>query len=337
MQNFNYLLLSFFFLSFASYGQDYNESLVRKYKVKSIKKSLYRHQNGKLGDNGVQEYFIFHQNGTLIEKYVKYTVPAQYIIYKYDSTGKPLSSITYKPDGTKADFDQWVYDKKSQLRKKITRIGEAYYTKYYIHNANNKVIEAYSLDEKGEKCRILSYKYYDSGERYEEKFESKKGDVERIQRFNKCGFLIYEYQYGSANDYSDLYPEPCSRPPFKSRVNKIDSSYYNWQGKKHLQVTILDYQRKTIKTFDHKNRNLSVKEYRYNKNKKLDKSDFSFFNTKGQLIESKVFYANLAQEMISSTFHSLHTYYPNGLKKSVKYLGKNGNLSDVINIEIEYH
>jgi hypothetical protein len=331
------LIFIMIFVFLTTFGQEINKNLAKLVKnngVKSIKEYLYRFNKGKVISSELYEYKLFDRNGNLVEQYGKHwTEPT--IKYKYDSAGNLIEKVRYDSKGSKRYIETWEYDRDGRLLKRISNINGQIFTDNYTYNEQGQNIEKYDIDKQGEKYRISTMKYYDSGELFEKRFENK--EYVRIERFDKCGNLIYKSEYGQERIIDVKYIDSC-KVDSSAYILQADTIQYVENEKELTKITELQVgNERNIKVFDNKG-NLIIDEiYEHEKDGTLRYSNTSFFNEQGQVIEKKTFFAKTYEYRVDSKYHFKYEYYDNGLKKFVYSFDENGVKKQYSEYKIEYY
>lgn len=330
-------------LSLTVNGQDYNQDIIEQNQIKSIKKYSYKIENEKNVSNGLIEYHLFDKKGNLSEKYVKHwTTPT--IKYSYDSLGNLIEKVNYKADGTKNEIYTWEYNNRNLLIKHITYFSwnDRCYTNIYVYNGQDQNIEIYELNDSGEKYKITTMKFYDSGELLEKRFENKDIDLVRVGRFDKCGSIIYKSEHGRESKFKVKHSDSCEVNQSLS-ILKSDTIKFSEKGRDLIKVIETSLNKKVVTIRDNEGHLVSLEEYEYFQDSTISHSEISFFNEQGQLIEAKTFYSGKDQWACShstgnppdSYYHFKYEYYDNGLKKIVNYYDQKGMKTEYAEYEVE--
>ncbi|MBP1672220.1 MAG: hypothetical protein H6Q25_35 [Bacteroidetes bacterium] len=339
------LIILIIFTFLISFGQELEKDFIKSNGIKSTKLYIHEINKDKIIKSELLESHLFDKKGNLIEEYSKHGLR---IIYEYDSNENLIKKVSYRSDSTEYELNTWVYDINGRILKKYTKFGwvNKPYNENYFYNEQGKNIEIFDINEQGEKYRILTKKYYDSGELLEERFEFEKNNTTWIKRYDKCGNLIYKYGgvYGICNP--DIkYLDSCIVDS-SANILKTDTIRYTEFGKKITKIIELRLSKQVfvayeqnIKIFDEKG-NLIINElYEYGKDSILMSCNISFFNEKGQLIEEKIEFSFSEDSSIVDTkrikIHSKQYYYDNGLLKSRKYFDEKGKILEYW--EMEYY
>ena len=317
-------------------GQELDKAFIKKNGIKSITEYSNKINNEEVTSRELVKYQIYDQNGNLIEKYEynEHWAIAK-TKYEYDSLGKLIKKVGYKPDGSEYVIDTWKYDNKGRVLKHITYYhSEKRYnnTDYYVYNKQGQNIEIYNLDKQGEKGRVITMKYYDSGELLEVRSEHIKSKSLKIEQYNKCGNWIFIPKNGR-EEFLKIW-DSCMF--FKEVILKSDTVQYIENEKEWTKITELRFRIQDIKIFDNSG-NLIVNDiYHYNNDSTLNSREISYFNEQGQLIEAKEFLPgySLAKDL---RYHFKYEYYSNGLKKYVYSFNAKGEKKQYSEYEIEYY
>jgi len=345
----NIFLLLFRFSLSISFGQEQelDKEIVKANEIKAIKKYSYAINGGKVKSNGLIKHQLFDKNGNLIEIYDKYLTTPK-IKYEYDSAGNLIEKVNYNPNGSKNEIYTWEYDNNGRILKYVTYFSwsKTYYTGNYIYNKQGQNIEIYDIDKQGEKERITTMKYYDSGELFEKRFEN-KGFV-RIERFDKCGNLIYKSEDGRERKIDTIkYIDSC-KIDFSDKILKIDTVHYIENGKELTKITELWIgNKRNVKTIDNNGNKIIFEVYEYYEDNTLRHSNILFFNEQCQLIEKKTFYSvkeysydyhgNIPPNAPDTKYHFKYEYYDNGLEKIINYFNEKGVKTGYKEYVIEYY
>jgi hypothetical protein len=343
----SFLLL--FLLSFQiSFGQVFDKEIIKANGIKSITKYSCKISNGKVTKRELNEYQLFDENGNLTEGYNKnLTTPT--IKYKYDSTENLIEKVNYNQNGSKNEIYTWEYDSNGRILKYVTYFSwsKRYYTDNYVYNEQGQNIETYDIDKQGKKYRITTNKYYDSGELFEKRFENEFGFV-RVERFDKCGNLIYKSEDGRERLIDTIkYIDSC-KIDLSDKILQTDTVQCIENGKELMKITELWLgNKRNIRTIDNNGNRIISEIYEYFEDSTLRHSNIYFLNEQGQLIEKKTFYSvknysydyhgNIPPDAPDTKYHFKYEYYDNGLEKFVYFFNEKGVKTGYIEYKIEYY
>ena len=322
------LTLIAIFVFLTTLGQELDKEFVKANKIKLFQEYSHKIDNDTIISSELKNSLLFDEKANLIEKQGYIYSEVKKIKYEYNSMENLIKEIHYKSDGSEYEIKIWDYDNNGRLLKHISKLywEKKPFISNYVYNEQGQNIEQYDIDEQGEKYRILTKEYYDSGELFEERFEYKKHTTNWILRYDKCGNVIYKYGgvKGQANP-NIKYLDSC----------KVDSTlrldtvrYFERRGEitRITELRLSEYwflPVRNVKILDN-NGNLIINErYEYERDSIVRHSEISFFNEQGQLVEKKTFYSwkNIfeSDKRPDSRYLSKYEYYENGLLRFEYY------------------
>ena len=333
------------FIPLISFGQNLDKEFAKTNGIMSTKLYSHKISNEKISSSRLLTSRFFDKKGNIIEEYSG--IYYYHKKCKYDSAENIIEEVYYNPSGSKREIKTWEYDYENSGRilKHITYYvsSKSTYTSNYVYNEQGQNVEKYDI-KYGEKYRITTKKYYDSGELREECYELNKNDTTWIKRYDECGNLIYKFEkIGGEKKYKIKYVDSSCKI---DSILQIDTVRHIENGKeltKIIELRLGKYwwlKEKNINIFDENGKLIINEMYEYENDSVLWHSNISFFNEQEQLIESREFYSgksifDLDEPSPDKKIHIKYEYYNNGLRKYTYYFDENGVKTE--RREHEYH
>ena len=334
-----FLFIFFTAISCLAYGQEYDQMLISKNNVCSIKEYMFRpNENKKL--TGA---FYFDKKGNLIEQYESsYTTPT--IKYKYDSLGHLIEKTHYRSDKTVNEYYKWTYDSLSNIKTHVTYFSwtKKEYKDNYFYDSNNRLIEIYELNDKNVKVKSTTYLYHQNGKIKEERFQNSEIGLDRIKKFDICGNLSQKIENGVSEIFFNQYSDSCNIDHSKD----IKSKSIDTLPDKSIRKTTIYGLMKTVEVETLSGLKKSYEEYKYfDSDKSVSSSHIIVYNEKGQIVETKDFYSGKGMWQCShsngtpsdSDYNLKYYYFPNGLKEKYEAFDTNGKQTEYVKYETQYY
>jgi hypothetical protein len=338
------LPILFFTLSQTIYGQDYNDSLIKNNRVRSIKEISLEMGKGQIVSSELIGYKIFNIDYQLVEEYSK-TYPFKYK-YEYNSNGLLINKIKLDNKNDKSErVWEYEYDNDKRLVKEVSYwIGfKGKHPILYEYNEKNQLVSINYFNNKKEIYESETQKFYDSGELYERTHEEKYNkSAFKLERFDKCGNLIYCTSNTDKKEtaVNNVFLMLC--PNFSRNQGYIvDTVYNNSNPNEYLYYILRDSTRKSIYSYDSLGNLLKEAKYQFKPDGALNRSEERLYNINGDLIQYKEVY-HWAECDYSSDIHTAlilkkYEYYPNGLLHKVYFFDEKDLIYRIIEYEIEYY